>query len=431
MTKIANDVGSCVDRNGNGKIDTSRDLNGDGTISTEPADGELIVPTDWADPTQYDECVLFSTVVGAAGPGFGARAVAISAGAAGTAGDVWVGVYRDARVYRLDSLTGQPKPFAGTGVNWVSLPFGPYGAIVDRQQRLWVVELSTARLALVDTQRGTFTALITPPAGQCSSYALGVDGKDRVWLPGWTMGAHACRYDRATDTWRAFDFAGVRSQKGTSFGFGRGIAVDAAGVVYMSGWDTSAAQLIRFDAETGALRPFGGAQFIDGSDADTWGSVGVGLDYDGQPWVANGSGNAMKVDTATGAVTRSSQQAAGLYTYSDFTGYQVRTYTAPQGTYVLDFGGCGDNLSTWLTLTWDALTPPNTSVKAYLRVARTRAELTSPALQRYGPFTASPVDLVAAGVPRGAFLRVELVLESTDAASTPVLRGYDLVWRCN
>ena len=431
VTKIANDVSGCIDRNGNGKIDTSRDVNGDGRISTRPADGEMIVPTDWTDPTQYDECVLFSSEVGPVGSDVAARAIAISAGAAGSAGDVWVGVFRDAKVYRLDSRNGQPKPFIPGGVNWLQLPFGPYGAIVDRQQRLWIVELGTARLALIDTRAGTLLGTITPPAGLCSSYAIGIDGQDRVWLPGWSLGAHACRYDHATTTWRSFDFSTARSQNGLSFEMGRGIAVDASGAVYMSGWGPSTAQLIRFDAETGTILSFNGAQFIDASDGDTFSSVGVGLDHDGQPWVANSSGNAMRVDKVTGAVLRTPRQEQGLYTYSDFTGYEVRTYTAPQGSYFLSFGGCGDNAATWHTLSWDADTPPNTSVQAYVRVAATAAELGSASLQRYGPFTASPVDLVAAGVPTGAFLRVELVLASTDLTSTPTLRSVDLVWSCN
>src|SRR5207302_10064581 len=40
VTKIANDESSCIDRNKDGKIRTSKDLNGDGQISTNPADGE-------------------------------------------------------------------------------------------------------------------------------------------------------------------------------------------------------------------------------------------------------------------------------------------------------------------------------------------------------------------------------------------------------
>jgi hypothetical protein len=221
----------------------------------------------------------------------------------------------------------------------------------------------------------------------------------------------------------------ARSQINTTFNWGRGIAVDAAGRVYMSGWGSGQAQLIRFDAETGAIIPFGGAQFIDMSDMVTTGSIGVGLDNDGHPWVNNYSGNATKIDKDTGVVTRTPQQPAGLYTYSDFTGYQLRNFTAPRGTYRRDFMAC-DEQSSWRTLTWDALVPANTTLQVFVKAANTEADLNSPTLVRYGAFTTSPVDLQQAGVPNAKYLRVEFILRSVDGQSTPVLRAFNVTWGC-
>ncbi len=429
VTKIANDLSSCVDRNGNGTIDTSRDLNGDGQISTSPSDGEMIVPSDWANPNQYDECVLFTTPVGAVptGGGVSARALAVAAGLEGSAGDVWVGVFHERRMYKLDGLTGELRPVNGAGAPHVELGFGPYGAIVDRQQRLWVVEPGTGRLALIIAATGQLVRddLQSPT---CKSYGIGIDGKDRVWLPGWTGGARACRYDHATQAWTAFDFTSALSDRGTPFTLGRGIAVDADGQVYMSGYSGTAAQLIRFDAETGAVIPFGAAQFIDVNDTQTRQSVGVALDADGHPWVNNFTGNAMKIDKVTGAVTRTAQQPPGLYTYSDFTGYQLRNFTAPRGTHRRDFEGC--DMTDWASLSWDATTPPNSSLQVFVKAAATLQELAAPSLPRYGPFTASPVDLQVVGVPKTKYLLVEFVLTSADGQATPVLKGYDLRWAC-
>ena len=429
VTKIANDTSSCIDRNGNGTIETSRDINGDGQISILAADGEMIIPTDPSNPNTYDECVLFTTPVGGPSGDVAGRALAVSAGAESTAGDVWAGIYFERRMYKLSSANGQPVPVAPGGLTYVQLSFGPYGAIVDRLQRLWVVEPGVAHLALINTLTGTLVSEAIQDTADCAAYGIGIDGKNRVWLPGWSRGAIACRYDHTTGAWTKFDFSTARSQTNTAFQWGRGIAVDTNNRVYMSGYSVSAAQLIRFDAETGAIIPYGGAQFIDMSDANTAQSIGVGLDADGNPWVNNGSGNASKVDNATGAVTRTPQQPAGLYTYSDFTGYQLRNFTAPRGSYRKDFEACDiDNV--WRTLTWDALTPPNTSIQVFVKAANTAAELASTSLVRYGPFTTSPVDLVQAGVPKTKFLRVEFVLRSVDGQSTPVLRGFNLTWLC-
>lgn len=432
VTKIANDLVDCVDRNGNGSIQTSRDLNNDGTISTAPADGEMIIPSDFNDPNQYDECVLFSTPVGSVGTDIAARAIAISAGVEGSAGDVWVGIYRDKRIFKLSTLTGQPVPVNAAGLTYVQLAndFGVYGAIVDSQQRLWAVHIGQARFTLIDTSTGAVVSEVRAPANlNCGAYGIGIDGQDRVWVPGWSQGARACRYDHRTATWTAFDFTAARSQRNTPFGMGRGIAVDVQGTVYMSGYGASLGQLIRFDAETGAIRPYGGSDFIDYSDAQSAAAIGVGLDNDGQPWVNNSSGNMVRVDNATGNVLKSSQQPSGLYTYSDFTGYQLRNFTAPRGTYRRDFTGCDEDTE-WRTLTWDATTPANTTLTAVVKVANTVAELSAPTVARYGPFSTSPVDLRAQGVVPRKYLRVEFTLASADRVTTPVLKSFQVTSFC-
>jgi hypothetical protein len=431
VTKIANDVSSCIDRNGNGTIETSRDLNNDGEISTAAAAGEMIVPSDPANPNTYDECVLFTKPVGrvAVGGEVAARALAISAGIEGGAGDVWVGLWHEQKMQKMNSLNGELLPVNQLGDMSIALPFGPYGCIVDRLQRLWVVEPGIGRLALIDTQTG---ALLDSNINTnlCGAYGLGIDSKNRLWIPGWTKGAKACRYDRTTQTWTLFDFSAAIGSTGVPFTWGRGIAVDAQGQVYMSGYGANVSQLIRFDSETGAIIPFGANQFIELSDAQTSAAVGVGLDGDGHPWVNNSSGNVSKVDKATGAITRTKQQPPGLYTYSDFTGYQLRNFTAPRGVYRKDFEAC-DPDNEWRTLSWVATTPPNTQIQVFVKVATSRALLDSASAQKFGPYTSSPIDLVAAGVPKTQFLRLEFNLRSTDGMTTPVLKDFSLVWACN
>jgi len=430
VTKIANDLGGCIDRNANGTIETSRDLDNNGQING----AELITPTNWADPLQYDECVVFSTPIGTLGGDVAVRALAVSLGGfESTNGYVWAGIYRDKTVHKLDTTNGQPVPVNGTGATTVSLAFGPYGAIVDSKQRLWVVYPGAAWLALIDTTTGLLVDdQIKPPNGTiCGAYALGIDGKDRVWTAGWTTGSVACRYDHTTQTWTSFDFATAQSQIATPFGRPRGIAANDQGEVYMSADSNTAglaAQLIRFNAETGAIVKFGTADFIDATNGTTNQSIGVGLDGDGHPWVNNMSGNVMKIDKVTGAITRTAQQPAGLYTYSDFTGYQLRKFTAPRGTYMKDFVGCGF-VAEWRQVSWDADVPPNTKVEVYVRVANTAAGLAS--AMRYGPFMTSPANLVAAGVPKGQYLRVEFVLISADGLATPALKSFKLASACS
>ncbi len=468
VTKIANDISSCKDRNNDGRINTSRDLNGDGQISTSPvalADGgtgvEFIIPQNGADILEYDECVLFTTVVGepnVPGGGYsdiGSRAIAISQGFEGSAGDVWVGIYRLQRFYKLDPIDGRVKPAQADGGMYVQLSWGPYGAVVDSKQRLWAVQPGTARLALIDTKTGTligddFSAQ-RGNVGGCGAYGIGVDGKDRIWLPGWTAGSAACRYEHGAGldpnlgTWTRFDFSGAACKDPTGanasgrLGRPRGIAVDDQGNVYMSADSengNAVAKLIRFDAETGAIRPFqtanGAADCIDATDsAPTSQSIGVGIDSDGHPWVNNFSGNATKYDKVTGAVTRTPQQPGGLYTYSDFTGYQLRKFTVRQGTYRKDMMGCGPD-ALWRRIEWTADVPSKTSLKVFAKVGNSPADLNNTSTPRYGPWTVSPADLQAppGPVPKGQYLRVEFVLSSDDGQSSPVLKSFKVVWSC-
>jgi hypothetical protein len=429
VTKIASDPSRCIDRNGNGVIETSRDLDHNGQISG----AEFITPTNFADPLQYDECVLFSTAVGGPVPtgDVGGRALAVAAGIEGGGpGEIWVGIFHEAKLYKLNGTTGQVMPVNAAGATSVQLGFGPYGAIVDRLQRVWVVSATSGMLALVDATTGAVLAagLDGHGAAGCMSYGIGIDGKNRVWLGGWSSGPKACRYDHSTGTWTQFDFSGARSQTGSAFAWGRGIAVDTSGAVYMSGYAGDKAQLIRFDSEDGGVIPFGAAQFIDASDTNTAGSIGVGLDFDGNPWVNNSSGNAMRIDRMTGAVLRTPQQAAGLYTYSDFTGYQLRNYTAPRGVWSKDFTGCSPTTQ-WKTLTWDATAPANTRLQVFVRAGDTIADLSDVSIPRYQLMT-SPADLLLAGVPRKLYLRVFFELSNADGRSTPVVRSMNLQWGC-
>ncbi len=450
VTKIANDKAYCIDRNHNGVIDTSQDKNGDGVISTVQADGEMIIPTNWDDPTQYDECILFSTPVGPPGSGtIKARAMAISAGIEGSAGDVWVGVHNENSIIKLDPVTGQQVPVNSAGQMKITLPWGPYGAAIDSQQRLWVVSstLNPLRLALIDTATGTLVlGSISPPFSPSGNYGIGVDGKDRVWLAGWTAGAKAFRYEHpkgvgtTVGTWAQFDFSTAVSQINTKIGRPRGIAADDQGYVWMSSdlnsSSQNASQLIAFNGDDGGVKKFnppdgGVADFIDATNTLTNQAIGVGLDTDGNPWVNNRSGNAMRISRDTGEILRTKQQLSGLYTYSDFTGYQLRNFTAPLGSFRKTFSApeCGQD-TIWRYLVWDAVVPPKTSIQAFVTAANQQADLTNVALRK-GPFTTSPADLRAAGVPKSRYLRVEFVLRSDDRQLSPKLKSFNVNYECD
>jgi len=62
--------------------------------------------------------------------------------------------------------------------------------------------------------------------------------------------------------------------------------------------------------------------------------------------------------------------------------------------------------------------------------AATADGLNSSTATRYGPFSTSPADLAAAGVPKAEFMRLEFLLSSGNGTSSPALKSFSVVWSC-
>jgi hypothetical protein len=313
------------------------------------------------------------------------------------------------------------------------------------------VEQVVANLALVDTRTGRLISGDLPynGPGPSGAYGIAVDGKGRVWVPSWDVGPSAFRYDHGPGldagigTWTRFDFYNARSQTGSSLGDTRGIAADDQGYVWMSGHraafggTTQLAQVIGFNSEDGGVFEFhlpdgGTADFIDATRPDTFTSIGVGLDSNNDIWVNNfggATGNAMRISRDGGTVLYTASQPGNLYTYSDFTGYQLLHFTAPRGTFQRDYVGCDAPPTEWGPVTWTGTVPPNTSIQVFVKVADTPSDLNNTNLPLRGPYTTSPADL-SAGVPWGQYFRVLFVLTSNDHQSTPVLTSFSVSQKC-
>jgi hypothetical protein len=454
VTKVAGSLFNCVDRNGNGKIDTSFD---DPANSAPGAVYGVIDPNEYLnaanpnDPLQYDECVLFTQELGAINPNgaFGEGSISISAGPEGGPGDVWVGTWIDKKVWRLDPFTGVPKTVSGGGL-FIPVAIEPYGSAIDRKNRLWVVDRVRSNLALIDTNTQTLlSGKLSPPSGfqPTGGYGVAIDSAQRVWIAGWSSGPYAARYtpgspDPTMGTWTSFNFASLQSPGGTTITRPRGVTVDDSldggpGTVWMTSDSRggpgagSAAMLWGFNGDDGTVRAFPNAgvptSLVDATSTFSKTSIGVGLDEDRNLWVNNSSGNVMRIDRNTGGVITSANQAGALYTYSDFTGYQLRHFTVSQGFFRQTVAGCS-RYAQWDTVTWDAVKPPGSNVTLYVRGSNNTDFSVS---QRYGPFPTSPANLQGppGPVPQFKYLQLEFVL-SSDGNSQPFLISFDVSSEC-
>ena len=457
-TKIAGNTFDCIDRNGNGVIDTSADDAGTpgGTVGIiDP--GEYFVPKDPANVLEYDECVLFTQELGNINPNgaFGEGSISIARGIEGAPGDVWVGTWIDRKVFRLNPLNGVPQPvYPDGGVFFPVADIEPYGASIDALNRLWVVDRVRNNLALIDAN-APFALLagntslgvpkISPPGGiENGGYGIAVDGLNRVWVPAWSAGPYATVFlpnvgAPTTGTWTEFNFSSFTSLSGTKIARPRGVATDVNGTVWMTSDSKtgtssgSAAMVFGIDGlDAGSPYTFntagGPTTIIDATDVNSKTSIGIGLDQDGNLWVNNSSGNVMRVDRATGAVIKSANQVGSLYSYSDFTGYQLRHITTNQGSFYQTVAGCS-RFAQWNSVTWDATTPPNTSVVLYVRGSNNFDFTLS---QQYGPWTSSPADLTKppGPVPQFKYLQLQFVLVSDNQTSQPYLNGFSVNTSC-
>lgn len=463
ITKIVNDRNQCPDRNGNGTIETSGLLADGGLYYLQPGTSTNI--------NSYDECVVLTRPYGRNDSGqVKGRALAISRGIEGSAGDVWAGFWLDKQIVKLDSQTGAVLPIYPDGGTAITLPplpqsnsgNGPYGFAIDGYQRLWMAYApgdftSPTRqlvLGMVDTSSLNMDLDIRPPSGwgATSMYGIAIDGANRVWLAGWAgRASYVYSYERpygapaSAGVWRQYYLGNGLCQNGTRIGRTRGIAVDKDGVVWVSAdqnsGGTSSSMLVGFHAGDGGFvgMPYGGGTHdcLDFTTTNTNQAIGVGLDTEGDVWVNNYSGNAVVYErrdagggAQSGSYTILNSQPAGsnLYTYSDFTGYQLRNFTAPQGTYRHLVATSCTTPTLWDQIVWDATVPPGAQLQVYIKVADTILGLI-PAT-RYGPFTTSPADLVAAGVPTGRYAQVELVFRSLDRQSSPELRSFHVQYHC-
>ncbi len=310
------DEQQCVDRNGNGVIETS---SGYGDVLPWPNAGGADFGGGVS--TAADECILHYVKVRASRP----RHLSIDPG-----NDVWVsGVGgRDDRLFELlDGASGQvlrtERPFA----------CGGYGGLVDSGAVLWSATYNGPVLRF-DTVTGQARCI-----SGVASYGLALDPDGAVWVAG----------PSGDRVWR---ISSDGNQLSGPFAHGsraaQGLAADAAGHLWVSSarWGGS--------ATVGHLLPDG--TFLGNVSAVPAGSSGVAIDSAGKVWTANAAANGLsRIDPGLGPIgadgaTRIGQvdltidlPGADPYNYSDMTGALALGNTSPQGTWqvIQDSGVAG------------------------------------------------------------------------------------------
>lgn len=387
------ELNECVDRNGNGTIETST---GYGDVKGWPG---ASAPVSAA----QDECILHHI---APPPGGGdSRHMSVDKD-----GNLWVGDRVGGSVFRK---------YNGATAALMAGPFdfncGGYGGLIDGNGVIWSAS-SGGSILRYDT-----TLPVSASNPQClpyNNYGTAIDSNGNVWVS--TLGEGIVRkFSPAGALLGAFPQGNANAQ---------GLAVDRNDDVWISSSLTCGGGCnVSHLRNDGSL--VGNVPTPTGS-----GSTGVSVDAAGKVWTANRSSNtAVRIDPSAGPVIGGTPLGqvdltvdfpAGPggrplpypYNYSDMTGQQLFNSTSPQGswTVVQDGGSAG---FPWQKVTWNtepqASVPAGSTLLVEARAADTEAALGSQA------YAAVPNGTLF-NLP-GRFIQVRVTFKPTVAGDSPVL----------
>lgn len=384
--------GQSLDRNGDGLIQTSQDLDGDGNIAAS----EVL---DWG----KDECVLWEVVIipgkeGAFVPGTytggyggyndaGSRSIA-----ADQWGNVWAGNYTAKRYYYLDNATGQILRTNDLS----SVGHAPYGSVVDAFGMLWS---AAAGLNHVLRLNPADNSILVTNIGH-TAYGLGIDRNNHLFVSGWQ--ASALSRINVLTAEKEWTRAGIYES--------RGVAVTADGDVWVA--NSNPGTVARWSND-GVLK----TSLSVGNQP-----TGVSIDSEGKVWVVNlGDGLIRRIDPANDTIIFTRQinalggGAAGHYGYSDMTGNVARNATVRYGQWIV-IHDAQVEFAQWGTVTWNAYEPAGSNVTVRVR--------SSQDLARWSSWEKAPNGVALGATPPGRYLQVEVAMWSLVAQDLPVL--YDL-----
>jgi streptogramin lyase len=391
--------GHCLDRNGDGAIETSRDTNNDGNITG----AELL---DWG----KDECVLYEVVLisGKEGTfipgnytgsydtdfvGTAPRGLAIDAN-----NNLWAGTYTTGKYFYIDGATGQINKTINVPGHWA------YGAVIDKNGILWSAKLRD-HILRINTSNLTDIKTININ----NTYGFCLDYSGHLFTAGFQDSSKPNRLAK-------FDINGMNPVlmwdiPAKTF---RGVVATRDNNIWVAGGITTSEDISNYNSvsrydNNGTL-----IKTISGFKQPS----GVAVDKEGKVWVTDiGSNNIYRIDPATNTVdlTKDIIESGGHYTYSDMTGFIARTITTTIGTWTVIFDSGTANIP-WGTISWNSSEPSGTSVKVSVRTSNDKSNW-------------SAWKNVASGFPldpmlNGRYVEMETTLQILSGNTSPIL--YDL-----
>ncbi|MCS6915647.1 MAG: hypothetical protein RMK29_12650 [Myxococcales bacterium] len=373
ITKIGlKEAGNCVDRNGNGVIDSS----------TGPNDVRPWTGT-WGGGVAgaQDECVLVHVALqhGNAETPWDVRAVTVDKN-----NYVFAGGLTARGFYKL-----APD---GTIVASMNSHRGHYGAVADKDGNVWTM---AGGQFYVERHNNNLTSVQQYYIG-VAGYGIALDRNGRVWSSEW--GNRFSRMNPDGSGLQIFYHTGCCAQ---------GLAVANNGDVFIAG-SLSQGYVHHYNNNGGFVYRYD----IPGNP------TGVAIDAAGKIWTSNyNTGTASRIDP----VTRQIHTFLNLsypYNYSDMTGFVARNFTARQGTWTVR-QYCGASCLYWKSIEWKLKQmPAGTTVSVRARSALNVIGLANATWRPIINGQILPPDDTGL---KGRVIEVEVKLTTTEDGVTPIV----------
>jgi len=377
--------GQYEDRNGNGTIETSKDLNNDGVIS----DSETL---DWG----KDECVLLETVViegkeGGYKPGKYIGGYSSSPGPRGIAIDsknnLWAGTFGNSKnkYYYINGQTGQIIKT----VDVSSKNHRAYGAVIDRNGILWSSSLTNYLLKFNPVNNSMKIIDV-----KHTTYGIALDKNNHLFVAGWGSNKLS-RINITTDKVEWTISTGNRT-------YPKGLTVDDKGDVWVTHYYEDSVVRWSNDGKKKATIKVGSQP------------SGVAIDGAGKPWSVNFSDQYLKrINPATNSVELEKLIKGNHYSYSDMTGIVARSMTTKIGTWTVVFNSKSSD-TMWDTVKITAETPKGTSVITKVRSSKDG--------KNWSLWEGVTQGASLKKTPGGMYLEVETTMQITSGEVSSVLK---------
>jgi uncharacterized repeat protein (TIGR01451 family) len=378
--------GGYIDRNNDGTIQTSRDLDHNGVITGS----ELL---DWG----KDECVLYETVFipgheGTYVPGTykggyannwanpGPLALALDSN-----NNVWVGCYELKKYFCLDGASCQILKTIDVS------PAGhtPYGAVIDKNGIIWSAAGPNNNILSLNTKTSSYTRINLPHW----TYGVALDGNNHLFVTGY-VNSRISRINTLT--------GGVDWTKTAPYG-ARGVMVTEDGDVWTA------------NLESDTVTRFSNDGILKATIQTGKGPSALSVDSEGNVWAVDHNDVYIhRINPAINGVDFSKMIVSGTHVgYSTMTAPTSKVYD--KGTWTVIHDSLTDN-AYWATISWNSHQPKGTKVTVRVRSSNDKTN--------WSNWEPANNGLNLKLTPNGRYLEVEVTLEKFNSTQSPVV--YDV-----